>query len=60
MLWGGALHDDPKNSCVADFGLVDRTFFEPYVPEVHVQPISTFYVLRNDYCNKNVHFMGIL
>ena len=50
----------PKNSCVADYELVDGTFFEPCVHEVHVQPSSTFYVLRNDYCNKTVHFMGIL
>ena len=34
----------PKNSCVADYGLVDGTFFEPCVHEVHVQPI---YVLRS-------------
>ena len=39
---------------------VDATIFEPCVYEVLVQPSSTFYVLRNGYCNKNVHFMGIL
>ena len=54
------MHDNPKNSCVADYGLVDGTFFEPCVHEVHVPPSSTFYVLRNDYFNKNVHFMDIL